>query len=53
MGENLIDAFEQDQRVSAYPTFETLLGYCKNSANPVGRLVLYLCECHDAERVAR
>jgi squalene synthase HpnC len=47
---NLLVAFEQDQRVRAYPTFEDLLGYCRNSANPVGRLVLYLCESHDEER---
>ena len=47
---NLLTAFEQDQRVSSYATFARLLDYCKNSANPVGRLVLYLCECHDEER---
>ena len=27
-----------------------LLGYCRNSANPVGRLVLYLGRCHDEQR---
>jgi phytoene/squalene synthetase len=27
-----------------------LLGYCRYSANPVGRLVLYLCGYRDAER---
>ena len=27
-----------------------MLGYCKNSANPVGHLVLYLCGYRDAER---
>jgi squalene synthase HpnC len=47
---DLLTAFEQDQRVRRYDTFEQLLGYCRNSANPVGRLVLYLCECYDAER---
>jgi squalene synthase HpnC len=47
---DLLIAFEQDQRVKRYDTFEQLLGYCRNSANPVGRLVLYLCEAHDAER---
>ena len=35
-----------------YDTFDQLLGYCRNSANPVGRLVLYLFECFDAERAA-
>jgi squalene synthase HpnC len=47
---DLLDAFEQDQRVKEYATFADLLGYCKNSANPVGRLVLYLCEVHDEDR---
>src|SRR5262249_47237395 len=49
---DLLVAFEQDQRVSSYATFTDLLGYCKNSANPVGRLVLYLCESHDERRGA-
>jgi squalene synthase HpnC len=29
---------------------EEVLAYCKNSANPVGRLVLYVCGYSDAER---
>jgi squalene synthase HpnC len=41
--ENLISAFEQDQRVKAYETFDQLRDYCRRSADPVGRLVLYLC----------
>jgi squalene synthase HpnC len=49
---NLLTAFEQDQHVKSYESFEELLGYCRNSANPVGRLVLYLCEAHDARRAA-
>lgn len=40
--DRLIDAFEQDQRVFEYETFEQLRGYCRGSADPVGRLVLYL-----------
>ncbi|HXD88022.1 MAG TPA: squalene synthase HpnC [Urbifossiella sp.] len=47
---NLLVAFEQDQRIGRYETFEQLLGYCRNSANPVGHLVLYLFECFSAER---
>ena len=47
---DLIRAFEQDQTVTRYPTWEELLGYCRNSANPVGRLVLYLCGYSDAPR---
>ncbi|HEY2910019.1 MAG TPA: squalene synthase HpnC [Gemmataceae bacterium] len=46
---NLLVAFEQDQRIGSYETFEQLLGYCRNSANPVGRLVLYLFECFSEE----
>jgi squalene synthase HpnC len=40
--EDLITAFEQDQRVSEFETFSQLLEYCRFSANPVGRLVLYV-----------
>jgi len=47
---NLLTAFRQDQTTTRYPTFEDVLGYCKNSANPVGHLVLYLCGYRDAER---
>ncbi len=47
---DLLVAFEQDQVVKQYETYEQLLGYCRYSANPVGHLVLYLCECIDAER---
>jgi squalene synthase HpnC len=48
----LLYAFEQDQLIKRYRTFEQLLGYCRYSANPVGHLVLYLCRCHDPERAA-
>jgi len=44
---DLLVAFRQDQRVTRYRTMEDLLGYCRNSANPVGRLVLYLAGCTD------
>lgn len=47
---DLLTAFRQDQRVTRYETFDDLLGYCRYSANPVGRLVLYLCGYRDAER---
>ncbi len=40
--DDLLKAFEQDVRVSAYETFQDLLGYCRLSAVPVGRLVLHL-----------
>jgi squalene synthase HpnC len=47
---NLLTAFRQDQKISRYSTFEDLLGYCVNSANPVGRLVLYACGYRDEQR---
>ncbi len=47
---DLLFAFEQDQLVKRYRTYEQLLAYCRCSANPVGRLVLYLCESFDEER---
>jgi squalene synthase HpnC len=47
---DLLTAFRQDQAVTRYQTFDDLLGYCRNSANPVGHLVLYLCGYRDAER---
>lgn len=46
----LLAAFRQDQRVTRYATPEDVLGYCQNSANPVGQLVLYLARCHDERR---
>lgn len=47
---NLLTAFRQDQTVTRYQSFDDLLGYCVNSANPVGHLVLYLCGYRDVER---
>jgi squalene synthase HpnC len=49
---DLLAAFEQDQVVKQYQTYEQLLNYCRNSANPVGHLVLYLCETFDEGRAA-
>lgn len=45
--DDLITAFEQDQRVHRYESFDALYGYCRYSANPVGRLVLHLCGYFD------
>ncbi|MBI3207843.1 MAG: squalene synthase HpnC [Candidatus Solibacter usitatus] len=47
---DLITAFEQDQTVTRYRSWEDVFAYCRYSANPVGRLVLYLCGYRDAER---
>jgi squalene synthase HpnC len=38
---DLLTAFRQDQTVTRYATMEDVLAYCRYSANPVGRLVLY------------
>ena len=40
---DLLVAFRQDQTVTRYATMDDVLGYCRYSANPVGRLVLYAC----------
>jgi len=40
--QDLLDAFVQDQHTTRYPTDEDLLGYCRGSANPVGRILLQL-----------
>ena len=47
---DLLKAFRQDQVVKRYPTWDSMIGYCVYSANPVGRLVLYLCGYRDEER---
>src|SRR5947209_11070385 len=47
---DLLRAFRQDQAVRRYPTWAAVLGYCTYSANPVGRLVLYLCGYRDEHR---
>jgi squalene synthase HpnC len=50
---DLISAFEQDQTVTRYQNWSELFGYCRFSANPVGRLVLRLCGYADEERDRR
>ena len=47
---DLLRAFRQDQVVKRYPTWASVLNYCVYSANPVGRLVLYVCGYRDEER---
>jgi squalene synthase HpnC len=47
---DLLAAFRQDQTVHRYVTWNDVLHYCRYSANPVGRLVLYLCGYADNER---
>jgi squalene synthase HpnC len=47
---DLLTAFRQDQTTKRYPNWDSVIGYCVNSANPVGRLVLYLCGYRDERR---
>jgi squalene synthase HpnC len=47
---DLIQAFVQDQTITRYRNWDEVLAYCRYSANPVGRLVLYLCGYSDEER---
>jgi squalene synthase HpnC len=49
---NLLTAFIQDQTVTRYHDWAGVLDYCRNSANPVGHLVLYLCGYSDPARQA-
>jgi squalene synthase HpnC len=48
--DDLINAFVQDQTVTRFKTWEQVVDYCTRSADPVGRLVLYLCDYRDEER---
>ena len=46
---DLLVAFRQDQHVMRYQTMHDVLDYCRYSANPVGRLVLYACGYRGAD----
>ncbi len=45
-----IEANRMDQRVNRYRTYDDLLGYCDNSANPAGHVLLFLFGYRDPER---
>jgi squalene synthase HpnC len=47
---DLLVAFRRDQTVTRYASRGDLMDYCRYSAAPVGRLVLYACGQADAER---
>jgi|HubBroStandDraft_5_1064220.scaffolds.fasta_scaffold20334_2 squalene synthase HpnC/squalene synthase HpnD len=47
---DLLKAFRQDQTVRRYATWDDVYHYCVYSANPVGRLVLYLSGYRDEPR---
>lgn len=49
---DLLRAFKQDITKQSYNTFEEVLDYCKYSANPIGRLLLYLTDNATADNLA-
>ena len=46
---DLLSAFSQDVTTVRYESFEDLIDYCRRSANPVGRLLLQLFRCQEAQ----
>ena len=42
---DLLVAFRRDSTNPTYNSFDDLLGYCRFSANPIGRLLLQIFEC--------
>lgn len=40
--QDLLSAFKSDVSTTRYHTFDQIMNYCQNSANPVGRILLYL-----------
>ena len=49
---DLLVAFRSDQGHVRFETLDEVMGYCRYSANPVGRLVLYTAGYSDPERFA-
>lgn len=47
---DLLRAFEQDQVKTEYYTWDEAVEYSRFSANPVGRLVLMICDYRDEQR---
>jgi squalene synthase HpnC len=45
----LIEANRRDQRTTRHATYSALLDYCDHSANPVGRIVLYVLGHRDPD----
>jgi squalene synthase HpnC len=48
--EDLISAFVQDCTVTRYRTYDEVLDYCTRSANPVGRIFLWVFGHRDVQR---
>jgi squalene synthase HpnC len=49
---DLIEANRMDQRITRYQGFEDLIGYCRLSAVPIGRLVLQIFDRPEPELAA-
>jgi squalene synthase HpnC len=49
--ERLIDAFCVDQKKFRYETDEEILEYCSGSANPVGRILLFMVGKHEEQTI--
>lgn len=49
--DDLLTAFRMDVTTKRYRTYDDVLYYCRHSANPVGRLVLYLFGDADDEKL--
>lgn len=49
---DLISAFKQDVSKKRYQNFGEVMDYCRRSANPVGRLMLYLFDQADSKNLA-
>ncbi|MBI3774430.1 MAG: squalene synthase HpnC [Gammaproteobacteria bacterium] len=50
---DLLHAFRSDVTTPRYANFDTLLDYCRHSANPVGRLLLHLYGAATPENLQR
>ena len=49
--QDLLSAFSQDVTKQRYENFNEVIDYCRRSANPVGRLLLYLYNEADAKNL--
>jgi squalene synthase HpnC len=49
---DLVQAGRADQQITRYGTFDELLGYCRLSAAPVGRIVLHIAGAADEQNIA-
>jgi len=49
--QDLLSAFSQDVTKQRYANFDEVMDYCQHSANPVGRLLLYLYNQAEAENL--